>query len=77
MMISSYVVTALPNLPPTAPIKASERKILKLQITQAFSLSEEDGNLLVPDLMRTFKFQTHTKEHGVRETERPVDGLLC
>ncbi|GJJ09213.1 hypothetical protein Clacol_003435 [Clathrus columnatus] len=51
-----------------APIKTSERRKLKQKIVETFSLSSEDGDLLVPDPILSFKFNTHVKEPGVAYT---------
>lgn len=38
---------------------------MKQQVMETFSLSAEDGDLLVPDPILSFKFDTHVKQPGV------------
>jgi translation initiation factor 2D len=48
----------------SAPVRSSDRRKLKQQVIDAFALTPEEGNLLVPDLL-VAKFNTHLDEQGV------------
>jgi hypothetical protein len=50
----------------TAPLRNSDRRKLKQQVIDAYGLSAEDGETLVPDGLQTAKFSTHLDEPGVR-----------
>ncbi|KAH7908853.1 hypothetical protein BJ138DRAFT_1115485 [Hygrophoropsis aurantiaca] len=55
----------LGNIKTSAPLRSSDRRKLKQRIVNAFSLSSEDGDLLVPEGIMSIKFSTHLDEPGV------------
>ncbi|KAH7922526.1 hypothetical protein BV22DRAFT_1070355 [Leucogyrophana mollusca] len=55
----------LGNIKTSAPLRSSDRRKLKQRVSQTFSLSPEDGDLLVPDGIMSIKFSTHLDEPGV------------
>ncbi|KAG6884615.1 hypothetical protein C0993_009527 [Termitomyces sp. T159_Od127] len=53
------------GLKTSAPLRSSDRRKLKQRVISAFSVSSEDGDLLVPDGIQSVKFTTHIEEPGV------------
>ncbi|EIN05785.1 hypothetical protein PUNSTDRAFT_145708 [Punctularia strigosozonata HHB-11173 SS5] len=55
----------LGSLKTTAPVRSSDRRKLKQTVVQTFGLQAEEGDLLVPEGLKSVKFTTHRKERGV------------
>ncbi|KAG5636629.1 hypothetical protein H0H81_007370 [Sphagnurus paluster] len=55
----------LGGLKTSAPLRGSDRRRLKQRVIEAFGISSEDGDLLVPDGIQSVKFSTHLEEPGV------------
>jgi len=55
----------LGNLKTSAPLRSSDRRKLKQKVCTLFNISQEDGDLLVPDGIESVKFSTHLDEPGV------------
>lgn len=49
-----------------APLRSSDRRKLKQRVVETFSLQPEDGDVVVPEGLRSTKFSTHLGEPGVR-----------
>ncbi|KIJ61221.1 hypothetical protein HYDPIDRAFT_177119 [Hydnomerulius pinastri MD-312] len=49
----------------SAPLRSSDRRKLKQRVVQAFGVSPEDGDLLVPDGLMSQKIVTYSDEPGV------------
>lgn len=56
----------LSGLKTSAPLRSSDRRKLKQRVVEAFNVSSEEGDLLVPDGILSVKFSTHLDEPGVR-----------
>ena len=61
----SLFVLASETIP--APLRSSDRKKLRQRVIQAFSLSPEIGELLVPEGLLSVKYTSHSRVPGVRE----------
>ena len=48
-----------------APLRSSDRKKLRQRLTQEFSLSQEIGELLVPEGLLSVKYTSHSRVPGV------------
>ncbi|KAI0077630.1 eukaryotic translation initiation factor SUI1 family protein [Panus rudis PR-1116 ss-1] len=59
----------------SAPLRSSDRRKLKQRIIDAFSLTPEDGELLVPDPLLSQKFNNHVDEQGVAYLSSDGDPL--
>ncbi|SJL15774.1 uncharacterized protein ARMOST_19279 [Armillaria ostoyae] len=59
----------------SAPIRSSDRRKLKQRVITAFSVSPEDGDLLVPEGILTAKFSTHLDLPGVAYMSSDGDPL--
>ncbi|KAK0481372.1 eukaryotic translation initiation factor SUI1 family protein [Armillaria novae-zelandiae] len=59
----------------SAPIRSSDRRKLKQRVVAAFSVSNEDGDLLVPEGILTAKFSTHLNLPGVSYLSSDGDPL--
>lgn len=59
----------------SAPIRSSDRRKQKQRVVAAFSVSPEDGDLLVPEGILTAKFSTHLDLPGVRSLSVASAGL--
>ncbi|PBL00217.1 eukaryotic translation initiation factor SUI1 family protein [Armillaria gallica] len=59
----------------SAPIRSSDRRKLKQRVVAAFSVSPEDGDLLVPEGILTAKFSTHLDLPGVAYLSSDGDPL--
>ncbi|EGN94711.1 hypothetical protein SERLA73DRAFT_77454 [Serpula lacrymans var. lacrymans S7.3] len=55
----------LGNLKTSAPLRSSDRRKLKQRVVQSFSLSAEEGDVLVPDGLLSVKFNTYSDDPGV------------
>jgi len=55
----------LGNLKTYAPIRSSDRRKLKQKVVATYNLTNEDGDLLVPDGLQSAKYATHTEDPGV------------
>ncbi len=49
-----------------APLRGSDRRKLRQKVVQAYQISTEEGDLLVPEGLQSVKFLTHLEEPGVR-----------
>ncbi|KAK0466225.1 eukaryotic translation initiation factor SUI1 family protein [Desarmillaria tabescens] len=65
----------LGGLKNSAPIRSSDRRKLKQRVVAAFSVSPEDGDLLVPEGILTAKFSTHLDLPGVAYLSSDGDPL--
>ncbi|KAJ8502998.1 hypothetical protein ONZ45_g11242 [Pleurotus djamor] len=54
----------LSNLKTSAPLRSSDRRKLKQRVVQSFAVTDEIGDLLVPEGILSVKFLTHLKEPG-------------
>ncbi|KDQ23800.1 hypothetical protein PLEOSDRAFT_1079102 [Pleurotus ostreatus PC15] len=54
----------LSNLKTSAPLRGSDRRKLRQKVVQAYQISTEEGDLLVPDGLQSVKFLTHLEEPG-------------
>ncbi|KAJ6526619.1 eukaryotic translation initiation factor SUI1 family protein [Mycena vulgaris] len=55
----------LSTLKTSAPLRSSDRRKLKQRVVAAYSLSPDDGDILVPDGILSVKFNTHLNEPGI------------
>jgi len=55
----------LGNLKTSAPIRSSDRRKLKQKIVATYNLTNEDGDILVPDGLQSAKYVTHSEDPGV------------
>lgn len=55
----------LSGLKTSAPLRSSDRRKLKQRVITGFSISSDDGDLLVPEGILSVKFSTHLDEPGV------------
>ncbi|KAF4586194.1 translation initiation factor 2D [Pleurotus pulmonarius] len=54
----------LSNLKTSAPLRGSDRRKLRQKVVQAYQISTEEGDLLVPEGLQSVKFLTHLEEPG-------------
>ncbi|KAJ8522169.1 hypothetical protein ONZ45_g1198 [Pleurotus djamor] len=54
----------LSNLKTSAPLRSSDRRKLRQRVVQSFAVTDEIGDLLVPEGVLSVKFLTHLKEPG-------------
>lgn len=66
----------LAGLKTSAPLRSSDRRKLKQRIISTFSISSEEGDVLVPEGLLSIKFSTHLDEPGVRVNNRSYLFLL-
>ncbi|KAK0209037.1 eukaryotic translation initiation factor SUI1 family protein [Desarmillaria ectypa] len=66
---------SLGGLKNSAPIRSSDRRKFKQRVVTAFSVSPEDGDLLVPEGILTAKFSTHLDLPGVAYLSSDGDPL--
>lgn len=52
----------------TAPLRGSDRRKLKQRVVSEFNVSNEVGDLLIPEGIQSQKFSTHLNEPGVSDT---------
>ncbi|KDQ54587.1 hypothetical protein JAAARDRAFT_182095 [Jaapia argillacea MUCL 33604] len=55
----------LADVKTSAPLRSSDRRKLKQRVVQTYSLSSEDGELLVPDGLKSLKFSTYAAQPGI------------
>ncbi|KZT25056.1 hypothetical protein NEOLEDRAFT_1093490 [Neolentinus lepideus HHB14362 ss-1] len=65
----------LGDLKTSAPLRSSDRRRLKQRIADKFQLSPEDAELLVPDGLKSVKFESHQGKPGVAYLSQDGDPL--
>ncbi|KAH9477154.1 Eukaryotic translation initiation factor 2D [Psilocybe cubensis] len=65
----------LSNLKTSAPLRSSDRRKLKQRAITSYSLTPEEGDVLVPDGILSVKFSTHVDEPGVAYLSSDGDPL--
>jgi len=57
---------SLSTLKTSAPLKNSDRRKLKQRVIVSYGITNEEGDVLVPDGILSVKFNNHVGEPGVR-----------